>query len=76
MKVVCISNILNGEVIDIEIDRVYEVHKSFFGNSKGYRYPNIRWYTIKYCDNWRDYPSNIFINLDDWRDKKITELGI
>ena len=76
MKVVCISNIVDGELVDLEIGKVYDVNKSFFGNSKGYRYPNIRWYTIKYYENLKDYPSNIFINLDDWRDKKLKELGI
>ena len=76
MKVVCISNIVDGEVVDIEIDKVYEVYKSFFGNLKGYRYPNIRWYTIKHYDDFRDYPSNIFITLDEWREKKLNQLGI
>ena len=76
MKVVCISNISDGVLVDLVIGEVYEVNKSFFGNSKGYRYPNIRWYTIKFNEYCKDYPSNIFINLDDCRDNKLKELGI
>ena len=83
MKVVCIDikyslpswmpgSIDNG---GLTLNKSYDVIHYFFGNTKGYNYPNIYWYTILNDNNeLMDYPSTRFIDIEDWRNKQLDKI--
>lgn len=71
MKVVCISNIVDGELVDLEIGKVYEVVED-----DRYKYDIV--YHLKSEDPYDHvfYNINLFKRVDEFRDDKLKELGI
>lgn len=71
-KVVCISNIVDGEEIDLEIGKVYEVTEYDETNK------DIIYYQIKtYCANeYAFYHIYLFKRLDEFRNERLSEIGI
>ena len=71
-KVVCVSNIVDGEVMDLEIGKVYEV-KEYDETNK-----DIIYYQIQtYCENeYAFYHIYLFKRLDEFRNERLSEIGI
>lgn len=72
MKVICISNIIDGDLVDLEIGKVYEMvddHPKFIFN-KVYQLKNEDTQVVVY------YSISLFKRLDEFRDDKLNELGI
>lgn len=72
MKVICISNIIDGDLVDLEIGKVYEMvddHPKFIFN-KVYQLKTENTNVGVY------YSCCLFKKLDEFREDKLNELGI
>lgn len=71
-KVICISNIIDGYVVDLVIGNVYDVIE-YDDNRKG-----VIYYQIKTNDanEYAFYNIELFKRLDEFRNERLKELGI
>ena len=71
-KVICISNIIDGYVVDLLVGNVYDVIE-YDDNRKG-----VIYYQIKTNDanEYAFYNIELFKRLDEFRNERLKELGI
>lgn len=71
-KVICISNIIDGYVVDLVVGNVYDVIE--YDESRN----GIIYYQIKTNDanEYAFYNIHLFKRLDEFRNERLKELGI
>ena len=70
-KVICISNIVDGDVVDLVIGEVYEVVEN-----PSYNYEVVYQIKTEHPDEMVFYHIELFKRMDEFRDDKLKELGI
>lgn len=69
MKVVCISKIIREK--ELELGKVYEGNLIFDGKSKW----ENNYLTLEGFSKTEWFPAKCFITLEEWRERKLNELG-
>jgi hypothetical protein len=71
-KVVCVSNIVDGLVMDLQIGKVYEV-KEYDETNKDIIYYQIQ---TDFDNEYAFYHIYLFKRLDEFRNERLSEIGI
>jgi len=71
-KVVCVSNIVDGSVMDLQIGKVYEV-KEYDETNKDIIYYQIQ---TDFENEYEFYHIYLFKRLDEFRNERLSEIGI